>query len=130
MHVEVRHGLLTIAAGVDDQSVPALLHALKLDHFLGQAQEIFKDARVLRECLAYWAAALQIIAEALTLDKMGQYRDRLLHKQQEIVAQQVQRHQTEYLLLVNLVSKYAAPQSDQPKSETTPAESTSPSSQL
>ena len=53
-------------------------------------------------------AALEMIAEALTLDKMGQYRDRLLQKQSEVVAQQVQRHQTEYLLLVNLVSKYAA----------------------
>ena len=53
-------------------------------------------------------AALEIIAEALSLDKMGQYRDRLLQKHSEVVAQQVQRHQTEYLLLVNLVSKYAA----------------------
>jgi hypothetical protein len=40
---------------------------------------------------------------------MGQYRERLLAKQQEVVAQQVRRHQTEYLLLVNLVSKYPAP---------------------
>jgi tetratricopeptide (TPR) repeat protein len=55
-------------------------------------------------------AALEIIAKALSLDKMGQYRDRLLQKQNELVAQQVQRHQTEYLLLVNLVSKYAAPE--------------------
>jgi len=38
---------------------------------------------------------------------MGQYRDRLLQKLNEVVAQQAQRHQTEYLLLVNLVSKYA-----------------------
>jgi tetratricopeptide (TPR) repeat protein len=51
--------------------------------------------------------ALDMIAEALTLDKMGQYHQRLLQKQSEGVAQQVQRHQTEYLLLVNLVSKYA-----------------------
>ncbi len=58
-------------------------------------------------------AALQIIAEALSLDKMGQYRDRLLQKQSEVVAQQVQRHQTEYLLLVNLVSKYAAGNPDE-----------------
>jgi len=51
--------------------------------------------------------ALAILAEALSLDKMGQYRERLLQKQSEVVAQQVQRHQTEYLLLVNLISKYA-----------------------
>jgi tetratricopeptide (TPR) repeat protein len=51
--------------------------------------------------------ALAVIAEALALDKMGQYRERLLQKQQEVVAQQVQRHQQEHLLLVNLVSKYA-----------------------
>jgi tetratricopeptide (TPR) repeat protein len=54
--------------------------------------------------------ALAIIAEALALDKMGQYRERLLQKQQEVVAQQVQRHQQEHLLLVNLVSKYAPPE--------------------
>jgi hypothetical protein len=58
---------------------------------------------------------LEIIAEGLSFDKMGQYRDRLLQKQSEVVAQQVQRHQTEYLLLVNLVSKYAAPNSTQEK---------------
>jgi len=63
-------------------------------------------------------AALEIIAEALTLDKMGQYRDRLLQKQAEVVAQQVQRHQTEYLLLVNLVSKYATtPKTEEPKQD-------------
>jgi tetratricopeptide (TPR) repeat protein len=56
-----------------------------------------------------YPAALDMIAQALVLDKLGQYRDRLLQKQSEVVAQQVQRHQTEYLLLVNLVSKYAAP---------------------
>ncbi|HYV34737.1 MAG TPA: tetratricopeptide repeat protein [Gemmataceae bacterium] len=59
-------------------------------------------------------AALEKIAEALTLDKMGQYRERLLQKQNELVAQQVQRHQTEYLLLVNLVSKYASPSPQDP----------------
>jgi tetratricopeptide (TPR) repeat protein len=65
-----------------------------------------------------YAAALAVIAEALALDKTGQYRERLLQKQTEVVAQQVQRHQQEYLLLVNLVSKYAAPMpADQPKQE-------------
>jgi hypothetical protein len=57
-------------------------------------------------------------AEGLALDKMGQYRDRLLQKQSEVLAQQVQRHQQEYLLLVNLVSKYAAPEpKDAPKED-------------
>jgi hypothetical protein len=44
--------------------------------------------------------------------------ERLLAKQQEVVAQHVRRHQTEYPLLVNLVSKYPAPgQSERPKEE-------------
>jgi len=62
-------------------------------------------------------AALAIIAEALSLDKMGQYRERLLQKQSEVVAQQVQRYQTEYLLLVNLVSKYATDVKEQEKQQ-------------
>jgi hypothetical protein len=63
-----------------------------------------------------YAAALAVIAEALALVKTGQYRERLLQQQSEVVAQQVQRHQQEYLLLVNLVSKYAATgPADQPK---------------
>jgi len=61
-------------------------------------------------------AALAIIAEAIPLDRMGQFRERLLQKQSEVVAQQVQRQQQEQLLLVNLVSKYSAiPQQDGPK---------------
>ncbi len=59
-----------------------------------------------------YPAALAVIAEALSLDKLGQYRDRLLAKQQEVVALQAARHQQEYLLLVNLVSKYAPPGTD------------------
>ena len=55
-----------------------------------------------------YEAALEMIAKGLALDKLGQYRERLLAKMQEVVAQQVRRHQTEYLLLVNLVSKYAS----------------------
>jgi tetratricopeptide (TPR) repeat protein len=65
-----------------------------------------------------FAAALAMIAEGLALDKMGQYRDRLLAKLQEVVGQQVRRHQQEYLLLVNLVSKYSSgtpSQAEQPK---------------
>ncbi len=56
------------------------------------------------------------IAEALALDKTGEYRDRLLQKQQEVVALQARRHQQEYLLLINLVSKYAKPDSE-PKAQ-------------
>jgi hypothetical protein len=57
-------------------------------------------------------AALTRIAEALALDKTGEYRERLLQKQQEVVARQTQRHQQEYLLLINLVSKSAKPDKD------------------
>jgi tetratricopeptide (TPR) repeat protein len=65
--------------------------------------------------------ALEMLAQGLALDKMGQYRERLLHKQQEVVAQQVQRHQQEYLLLVNLVSKYAPATPTEPRREGEPA---------
>ena len=57
-----------------------------------------------------YPAALRRIAEALALDRTGEYRERLLHKLQEVLGQQAQRHQQEYLRLVNLVSKYAKPQ--------------------
>ena len=52
-------------------------------------------------------AALQVLAEALALDKTGEYRERLLQKQSEVLALLAQRHQQEYLRMVNLVSKYA-----------------------
>lgn len=52
-------------------------------------------------------AALQMVAEAIAFDKTGEFRERLLHKQQEILAQLTLRHQQEYLLLINLVSRYA-----------------------
>jgi tetratricopeptide (TPR) repeat protein len=54
-----------------------------------------------------FTAALAMIAEAIAYDKTGEFRDRLLQKQQEIVVQLAQRYQHEYLLLINLVSKYA-----------------------
>jgi len=61
-------------------------------------------------------AALLVLAEALALDKMGEYRDRLLQKQSEVLALLAQRHQQEYLRMVNLVSKYAPPgESDRPR---------------
>jgi len=39
-----------------------------------------------------FAAALEMIFQALSLDKTGEYRDRLLHKQQEVLAQLAQRN--------------------------------------
>ncbi len=55
-------------------------------------------------------AALRIIAEGLALDKTGEYRERLVQKQTEILAGLEGRNRQEYLLLLNLVSKYAKPQ--------------------
>lgn len=46
-----------------------------------------------------YPAALASIAEAVALDKTGEFRDRLLHKQQEVMAHLAQRNQQEYLLL-------------------------------
>lgn len=63
-----------------------------------------------------YPAALAMIAEALGLDKTGEYRDRLMQKLQEVLGKLTQRHQQEYLLLINLVSKYAKPE-DKPKIE-------------
>ena len=54
-----------------------------------------------------YPAALTAIAEALALDKTGEFRERLLQKQQEVLSRLTLRHQQEYLLLINLVSKYA-----------------------
>jgi tetratricopeptide (TPR) repeat protein len=52
-------------------------------------------------------AALEMIAQAFSLDKTGEYRERLIHKLTEVMGQVAARHQQEYLLLINLVSKYA-----------------------
>lgn len=51
--------------------------------------------------------ALQRIAEALALDRTGEYAERLMQKLQETMIQVRHRHQQEYLLLINLVSRYA-----------------------
>ena len=59
--------------------------------------------------------ALHAIADALALDKTGQYRERLLQKQQEVLGRLTQRHQQEYLLLINLVSRYARQEADKPR---------------
>jgi tetratricopeptide (TPR) repeat protein len=50
-------------------------------------------------------AALEAIAGALARDKTGEYRERLLQKQQEVLAGLAQKNQQEYLLMVNLVSR-------------------------
>ncbi len=66
------------------------------------------------------AAALRHIADALALDKTGEYRDRLLQKHSEVVARLAMRHQTEYFLLINLVSKYAKPDDKKPNDAAPP----------
>jgi tetratricopeptide (TPR) repeat protein len=59
-------------------------------------------------------AALKRIAEAFTLDKTGEYRERLMQKLQEVLHHVSLRHQQEYLLLINLVSRYAKPKDSEP----------------
>jgi tetratricopeptide (TPR) repeat protein len=51
---------------------------------------------------ADYPAALGRLAEALALDKTGEYRERLLQKQQAVLVRLTQRNQQEYLLLINL----------------------------
>lgn len=67
-----------------------------------------------------YPAALQSIAEAISFDKTGEFRDRLLHKQQEVLTQLALRHQQEYLLLINLVSRYAKQEDKESKLDVTP----------
>jgi hypothetical protein len=52
-----------------------------------------------------YRAALAMIADALALDKTGQFRERLLQKQAEVLQLVTLKNQTDYLLMVNLVSK-------------------------
>jgi tetratricopeptide (TPR) repeat protein len=52
-----------------------------------------------------YPAALVLLAEALGLDKTGQYRERVLQKQAEVLQLLTMRNQQEYLRMVNLVSK-------------------------
>jgi tetratricopeptide (TPR) repeat protein len=52
-----------------------------------------------------YRAALAMIADALALDKTGQYRERLLQKQAEVLQLVTLKNQQEFLLMVNLVSK-------------------------
>src|SRR5262249_58872831 len=50
-----------------------------------------------------YAAALERIAEALARDGTGEYRERLLRKQEEVLARLTQRRQQEDLRLANRV---------------------------
>jgi hypothetical protein len=69
-----------------------------------------------------YEAALRVIAEGLALDKTGEYRERLLQKQAEVLGGLEGRNRQEYLLLLNLVSKYAKPQDkDRPAADHTAA---------
>jgi tetratricopeptide (TPR) repeat protein len=54
------------------------------------------------------AGALHMIAEALALDKVGAYQERLLKKQAEILGLLAHRSQQEYHFMLNRVSKYPA----------------------
>jgi tetratricopeptide (TPR) repeat protein len=69
-----------------------------------------------------YPAALDAISQALALDKTGEFRERLLHKQQEVLGQLAVRHQHEYLLLINLVSKYVKSDDRKPAEPPKPAE--------
>jgi tetratricopeptide (TPR) repeat protein len=52
-----------------------------------------------------YAAALVVLAEALALDKTGQYRERVLQKQAEVLQLLAGKNQAEFWRMVNLVSK-------------------------
>jgi tetratricopeptide (TPR) repeat protein len=67
-----------------------------------------------------WEAALAVLAEGLALDRTGEYRERLLQKQAEVLAGLEGRNRQEYLLMLNLVSKYARPQEGLPERGATP----------
>jgi len=62
-----------------------------------------------------YPAALAMISEALSLDRTGEYRERLLNKQQEVLARLSQKNQQEYLLMINLVSKYVQREKEKDK---------------
>lgn len=55
------------------------------------------------------AAALRVIAEALARDWRGEYRDRLLQKQAEVLADLALRSREEFQTLLNRVSLYPRP---------------------
>ncbi len=55
-----------------------------------------------------YPAALQLIAEALGLDETGEYTERLVKKQTEVLARLAQRNQHKQFLLANRVSSKPA----------------------
>jgi len=63
--------------------------------------------------------ALAMIADALALDKTGQYRERLLAKQAEVLQLVAVKYQAEYLRMVNLVSKPASTENSNNKTQNT-----------
>src|SRR5262249_42245759 len=69
-----------------------------------------------------YPAALEVLAEALTLDRTEDLRERLLQKQAEVLAELEGRNRQEYLLMLNLVSRSARPlDRDRPIPEAGPA---------
>jgi len=63
--------------------------------------------------------ALAMVADALALDKTGQYRERLLAKQAEVLQLVAVKYQAEYLRMVNLVSKPASTENSNDKTQNT-----------
>ncbi len=59
-------------------------------------------------------AALTVLAEALLLDKIGQFRERLLQKQAEVLRLLANRTSKEFYVMANRVRHFAG------KSEETP----------
>jgi tetratricopeptide (TPR) repeat protein len=66
------------------------------------------------------ADALRVIAEALALDWRGTFRDRLLQKQAEVLADLNRRAQQELHTLMNRVSLYPRSPDDQPEPKPRP----------
>jgi len=67
------------------------------------------------QATGHYEQALLALAEAMALDKTGEYAERLSQKQAEVRAQLARRHQQEYLRMVNLVSRSARPEADKDK---------------
>ncbi len=93
-----------------EEARQAFLRALEVSP--GDVRARFNLAFVYTQEREY-ALALSAIAEGLALDKMGEYRERLLQKQNEILGLLAQRSQQEYQILANRVSRY--PVSSGPK---------------
>jgi hypothetical protein len=59
-------------------------------------------------------AALTILAEALLLDKVGQFRERLLQKQTEVLRLLANRTGKEFYVMANRVRHFAGKNEDAP----------------